>query len=84
LPGNPDNTPEAIPARDSVPVTKSEVGGNNGPDINAQQNDTEIPVNDGPITDDDVDSQDIDREKEGLLAESFRNLLRRMNGLYKD
>lgn len=84
LPGNPDNTPEAIPARDSVPVTKSEVGGNNGPDINAQQNDTEIPVNDGPITDDDVESQDIDREKEGLLAESFRNLLRRMNGLYKD
>ena len=84
LPGNPDNTPEAIPVRDSVPVTKSEVGGNNEPDINAQQNNTEIPVNDGPITDDDVESQDIDRKNGGLLAESFRDLLRRMNGLYKD
>ena len=84
LPGNPDNTPEAIPIRDSVPVTKGEVGGNNAPDMNAQQNNTEIPVNDGPITDDDVDSQDIDKKNGSLLAENFRDLLRRMNGLYKD
>jgi hypothetical protein len=84
LPGNPDNTHEAIPVRDSVPVTKSEVGGNNEPDINAQRNNTEIPVNDGPITDDDVESQDIDRKNGDMLAESFRDLLRRMNGLYKD
>ena len=84
LPGNPDNTPEAIPIRDSVPVTKGEVGGNNVPDMNAQQNNTELPVNDGPITDDDVDSQDIDKKNGSLLAENFRDLLRRMNGLYKD
>ena len=86
LPGNPDNTPEAIPVRDSVPVTKGEVGGNNEPDLQTGINNTEIPVNDGPVTDDDVNSEDIDDRKQnpGSLTESFRSLMNRMNNLYKD
>ena len=86
LPGNPDNTPEAIPVRDPIPVTKGEVSGNIEPVSQMGVNNTEKPVNDGPITDDDVNSEDIDNNKTnpGSLTESFRSLTNRMNNLYKD
>ena len=84
LPGNPDNTPEAIPVRDPVPVTKGEVGGNNEPYFDKEENVTEKPVQVGPITDKDIDSERIDNEKPGSLTESFISLMNRMDGLYKD
>lgn len=84
LPGNPDNTPEMMPVRDSVPVTDSEVEPEK-PTLNTGNNNAAEPVNNGPITDDDVNSEDIDNAKKpASLTESFRNLMNRMNNLYND
>ena len=78
--GQDYNSKETIPARDTVPVTKADVG---GPEVTNEPEETNISqnANDGPVMKADVDAEG---QNQDTLATAFKDLTDRMDNRYND